>query len=64
MLLANLKAVQLRDSLLRGGEEQFQLLLVIFVEIVKVFDLVAMGLVFTLARLGIFANDIFDLLLE
>ena len=64
MLLANLKAVQLRDSLLRGGEEQFQLLLVIFVEIVKVFDLVAMGLVFTLACLGIFANDIFDLLLE
>ena len=52
------------SSLLRGREKCLQLLFVVMVEVVKILNLVFVGLLFPLSRLLILPDDLFDLLLE
>ena len=51
-------------SLLGSGEQSFELVLVISIQIIEVFHLVAMGLLFSLGSLGVFTNDLLNLILE
>ena len=51
-------------SLLRSGQQFFQLLLVVFVEVVQIVNLVIVSLLLALGQLSIFAHDLFDLLLQ
>ena len=51
-------------SLLLGGQKLLQLTLVVFVEVVKVLDLVTMGLLFAFGGLSVFTDNVFDRVLQ
>ena len=50
-------------SLLASGQQFFQLLLVIFVEIVEIVDLVIVSLLLALGQLSVLTHDLLDFLL-
>ena len=49
---------------MRGCEEGLELILVVKVKVIEVFNLIFVGLLFTLTRLRILLDDFFNLLLQ